>query len=102
MGVATWRGAGMKVKIEVDCTPEEARAFLGLPDVRALQERLLTEMEVRMAEYVRQSDPQTLVEHWLPFGVKGMEQWQQMWAQMLTAASGLAPQPRKPGDDDKG
>ncbi len=89
----------MKVKIEVDCTPEEARAFLGLPDVRALQERLLTEMEARMAEYVRQSDPQTLVEHWLPFGVKGMEQWQQMWAQMLTTASGLAPKPPRPRDD---
>ncbi|MFW5680430.1 MAG: DUF6489 family protein, partial [Pseudomonadota bacterium] len=34
----------MKVRIEVDCTPEEARAFLGLPEVRPLQERLLTEM----------------------------------------------------------
>ncbi|MFW5833660.1 MAG: DUF6489 family protein, partial [Pseudomonadota bacterium] len=47
----------MKVRIEVDCTPEEARAFLGLPEVRPLQERLLTEMETRMADYVRQSDP---------------------------------------------
>ena len=23
----------MKVNIEIDCTPEEARAFMGLPDV---------------------------------------------------------------------
>lgn len=23
----------MKVQVEIDCTPEEARAFLGLPDV---------------------------------------------------------------------
>lgn len=91
----------MKIKLEVDCTPEEARAFLGLPDVRALQERLLTEMEVRMAEYVRQSDPQTLVEHWMPFGVKGIEQWQQMWAQMLTTAAGLAPRPPQSDDDER-
>lgn len=92
----------MKVKIEVDCTPEEARAFLGLPDVRALQERLLTDMEQRMGEYLKQSDPQTLVETWLPFGVKGLEQWQHMWAQMLTAAAGLAPRStRSPDDDDE-
>jgi hypothetical protein len=25
----------MKITIEVDCTPEEARSFLGLPDVSA-------------------------------------------------------------------
>lgn len=92
----------MKVRVEVDCTPEEARAFLGLPEVRALQERLLTEMEQRMADYLRQSDPQLLVEQWLPFGVKGIEQWQHMWAQMLTAATGLAPRASRPGHDDKG
>jgi hypothetical protein len=89
----------MKVRIEVDCTPEEARAFLGLPEVRALQERLLTEMETRMAEYVRQSDPQVLLEQWMLFGVKGLEQWQQMWAQMLTTASGLAPRPPRADED---
>ncbi|MEO1093129.1 MAG: DUF6489 family protein [Pseudomonadota bacterium] len=92
----------MKITIEVDCTPEEARAFLGLPEVRALQERLLTEMENRMAEYLRQTDPQTLVEQWMPFGVKGVEQWQQMWAQMLTTASGLAPRPPRGPDDPDG
>ena len=27
------READMKVNVEVDCTPEEARRFLGLPDV---------------------------------------------------------------------
>ncbi|MFW5832664.1 MAG: hypothetical protein ACOCYE_01025, partial [Pseudomonadota bacterium] len=60
----------------------------------------LTEMETRMADYVRQSDPQTLLEQWMPFGVKGLEQWQQMWAQMLTTAAGLAPRPPR-GDEDR-
>ena len=35
----------MKVTIEVDCTPQEARAFLGLPDVAALNEHLVEEMQ---------------------------------------------------------
>ena len=27
----------MKITVNVDCTPEEARSFLGLPDVQPLQ-----------------------------------------------------------------
>jgi len=87
----------MKITIEIDCTPEEARAFLGLPEVKPLQERLLSEMEARMAEYLRNSDPQTLLDQYMPFGVKGMEQWQSLWVQMLNTAAGLAPQATKGG-----
>ena len=38
----------MKLKIEVDCTPEEARTFLGLPDVTGLNAHLVDEMKKRM------------------------------------------------------
>ena len=38
----------MKMTIEVDCTPEEARRFLGLPDVSALNDALVSEMQKRM------------------------------------------------------
>jgi len=89
----------VKVTIDIDCTPEEARAFLGLPEVRPLQERLLGEMETRMAEYLRQSDPQTLLDQWMPFGVKGMEQWQSLWVQMMNTAAGMAPQSTEGGRD---
>src|SRR6516164_5311770 len=37
--------AAMKFKIDIDCTPEEARAFLGLPDVKPLQEALLPDVK---------------------------------------------------------
>jgi hypothetical protein len=30
----------MKVTVEVDCTPEEARGFLGLPDVVPIQQAI--------------------------------------------------------------
>lgn len=82
----------MKIKIEVDCTPEEARAFVGLPDVRGMQERLLIEVEERMTETLRQTDPAILMDRWMPFGAKGMEQWQTLWTQMLHTASNLATQ----------
>ena len=34
----------MKMKIEIDCSPEEARSFLGLPDVSGLNARMVEEM----------------------------------------------------------
>jgi hypothetical protein len=39
----------MKFNIEIDCTPEEARKFLGLPDVSAVQERLMIQVETQMS-----------------------------------------------------
>ena len=38
----------MKIKLDLDCTPEELREFFGLPDVRGMQEQLLKEVEERM------------------------------------------------------
>ena len=38
----------MKVHIEVDMTPEEARTMMGLPDVAPLQQRMMEEMQARM------------------------------------------------------
>ena len=38
----------MKLNVEIDCTPAEARAFLGLPDVSSLNEHLVAEMKKRM------------------------------------------------------
>ena len=35
----------MKIKIEVDCTPEEARNFFGLPNVKPMQEAVMARIE---------------------------------------------------------
>jgi kynurenine formamidase len=39
----------MKIKIDIDCTPQEARAFFGLPDVEPIQEAVPchTELQTR-------------------------------------------------------
>ena len=34
----------MKVSLDIDCTPEEARRFLGLPDVTEANEALVAEV----------------------------------------------------------
>ena len=51
----------MKITMNVDCTPEEARAFLGLPDVKPMQEQLLREVQERMVANVRAMEPEAML-----------------------------------------
>ena len=69
----------MKVTIEIDCTPEEARSFFGLPDVGPLQAQFVEEMHKRMGEAMAGMDPETLVKSWMEQGMTSFEQWQKTW-----------------------
>ena len=69
----------MKITMNVDCTPEEARAFLGLPDVKPMQEHLLKEVQDRLTANIRAMDPEAMMRMWLPATLKGFEQWQEMF-----------------------
>ncbi len=72
----------MKIKIDVDCTAEEARAFLGLPDVAPMQEAVLETLRARMTSSIEAMDTESLMKTWMPLGVQGLEQAQKMfWSQ---------------------
>jgi Family of unknown function (DUF6489) len=86
----------MKVNIEVDCTPDEARRFLGLPDVAPMQQSLIAAMEKRLVDAIKTTDAQQLMDQWLPFGSKGIEQWQSIWGQLAQTAGGFPKPPKKP------
>ena len=86
----------MKVNIEVDCTPDEARRFLGLPDVAPMQQTVMAAMEKRLVDTISSTDSQQLISQWLPMGVQGLEQWQAMWSQLAQTAAGLPRSVRKP------
>lgn len=76
----------MKVTIDIDCTPEEARTFMGLPDVQPMQQRLLGELEERLRQNVRDMEPEALMNKWLPLGMQGVENIQKaMWSTMMNA-----------------
>ena len=73
----------MKFKLDIDCTPEEARAFFGLPDVKPLQEALLPEVEERLRATLQAMDSEAMLKTWLPATLKGFEQLQEVFlAQM--------------------
>jgi hypothetical protein len=69
----------MKISLDVDCTPDELRGFFGLPDVKPMQEQLLKEVEERMRANLKALDPETMLKTWLPAGLQGFEQLQQMF-----------------------
>ncbi len=71
--------AGMKINVEIDCTPEEARAFFGLPDVAPMQERLMKEVEERMVAAMHAMEPDALVKTWLPASMQGFENLQKLF-----------------------
>ena len=68
---ATASGTAMKVNIEVDCTPDEARRFLGLPDVAPMQQTVMAAMEKRLVDTIQATDSQKLIDQWLPLGHEG-------------------------------
>ena len=101
----------MKIRIDIDCTPQEARGFLGLPEVAPLQETMMKELEKRLQDGLKSMDPEVLFKAWLPGGtagglaggLKGWEDFQrQFWSQMSGAArGGKSPSDKSPGGKSK-
>ncbi len=56
----------MKVTIDIDCTPLEARQFFGLPDVQPMQAAVMDAMEKRMLKEMENYTPEKLFESWMP------------------------------------
>ena len=89
----------MKMNIQIDMTPEEARKFLGLPDVTKMQEKMMAEMEKRMKAAIDVNDPEAMMRAWLPLGGQGFEQFQRFLFESARRAAGGAA--RKEPDKSK-
>ena len=77
----------MKMTIEVDCSPEEARRFLGLPDVSALNDHLVAEMKKRIDANMQMISPDELVTNWMSFGAGAQEQFRKLMEVGISAAT---------------
>ena len=75
----------MKMKIEVECSPEEARAFLGLPDVTPLNDHLVKEMKSRFDSNVAMLQPEELMKSWFSLGGQAQEQFRKLMTAAATA-----------------
>ena len=77
----------MKMNVEIDCTPEEARRFLGLPDVSVLNDHLVGEMKKQIDSNMAMLAPEELVKNWMAYGVGAKEQFRKLMEAGISAAT---------------
>ena len=80
----------MKVNIEIDCTPLEARQFFGLPDLQPMQTAVMDKLQHQMIANIDKISPESLIQSWFTFDPKLAERMQDMFVSMtgLGALSG--------------
>jgi len=72
----------MKVNIEIDCTPLEARQFFGLPDVQPMQTAVMEKLQQQMMANIEKVSPEALMQSWLTFDPKMAERFSDMFVSM--------------------
>lgn len=84
----------MKVSVDVDCTPAEARAFLGLPDVTPIHDKYVKTVLDSFDGVANVEQMETLFKSFSPLGDAGMRLFRQMMDLGLAGMGGKG--------DDKG
>jgi len=72
----------MKVNVEIDCTPLEARQFIGLPDVSPMQTAVMDKLQQQMMTNIETVTPEALMKSWFTFDPKLAERFQDMFVTM--------------------
>src|SRR5580693_4080705 len=75
-------GADMKVNVEIDCTPLEARQFLGLPDLQPMQTAVMDKLQQQMMANIEKVSPEALMQSWFTFDPKLAERFSDMFVSM--------------------
>jgi hypothetical protein len=70
----------MKLNIEIDCTPLEARQFFGLPDVAPMQMAVMEKLQQQMTANIEKVSPEAMLQSWLD--PKLAERFQDMFVAM--------------------
>ena len=79
----------MKLNVEVDCTPQEARQFMGLPDVQPMQDAVMDRLQQQLVSNIEKVSPEALMQSWFNFNPKITEQFQDMFMAMARLGSPL-------------
>ncbi|VAX08673.1 hypothetical protein MNBD_ALPHA03-239 [hydrothermal vent metagenome] len=60
----------MKITIDIDCSPKEVRDFLGLPDIKPLQEAFMANMQDKLSAGLSKKDMDKMFDLWMSPGLK--------------------------------
>lgn len=76
----------MKVQVEIDCTPEEARAFMGLPDVSRANDIYVDTISRAMKGVSNPEQVQEYARQLAPMGQMGLKMFQKFMESSAAAA----------------
>ncbi len=85
----------MKVTIEIDCTPVEARQFMGLPDVQPMQAAVMAEVEKRMLAEAARFSPEGFMRTWFAEGQQSAEWFRDAFRGLFAQAAAANREPPK-------
>lgn len=72
----------MKVTFDIDCTPEEARRFLGFPDLTPVHQAYVDKMQRAVSDGITPDMLTDMMKNWGPMTEAGMSMWRSMFDQM--------------------
>ncbi len=85
----------MKVTIDIDCTPLEARQFMGLPDVQPMQTAVMAEIEKRMLAEAAKFSPDGFLRSWFAESQNSAEWFRDMFRGVFAQAAAANAEPPK-------
>lgn len=86
----------MRMTIDIDCTPEEARRLFGMPDVSPINEMIMKEMQKQAKEKLDTlANPEMVMDQFMNMGGKGFEQFQQMMMSAMAGTTDAKPDEKK-------
>lgn len=75
----------MKITVNVDCTPQEAREFMGLPNLQPMQDKVMKQLEQQMLDNIDKMSPDAMLRNWMSFAP---EQFQELLKMTFGGVSG--------------
>ena len=79
----------MKVNVEIDFTPLEARQFIGLPDVQPMQTAVMDKLQKQLMTNIEKVSPEALMQSWFTFDPKIAGRLQDMFVTMMAGLGGV-------------
>jgi hypothetical protein len=86
----------MKFTVNVECSPEEARRFMGLPDVTPINEALVEEMTSRMQKNLALMSGESMMSSWMSVGTQAQDAFVKLMTSGVTAAASASAPREKP------
>ncbi|WP_310498083.1 DUF6489 family protein [Sandarakinorhabdus sp.] len=77
----------MKITFDIECTPAEARAFFGLPDLTPVHDIYLEKFKSAITDGVTPADWEKMTKAWMPGIADGFDQWQKLFTSAITKSS---------------